>query len=507
MKYTTYKTAPYFLLLIISLLSFNCNNDDDIEGNEEIEEVTLNDEVNDFVWRGLNEIYLWMDDVADLADNRFSSENEYYTFLNNYNTPEDAFYNLLYQYQTVDKFSYLVDDYVELENSFSGTSLSNGLDFRLAYISSDSENIMGYVRYIANNSDAASKDIERGDFFLTVNGTQMTSSNYYDLLFSDNTSYTLGLAEVSNNTISLNGETVNLTKTEFTENPILINKTIETNGFKIGYLMYNQFVSDFDAELNNIFAEFKSQGITDLVLDLRYNPGGYVSSAINISSMITGQFNDQVFSTEEWNSKYQAYFENNSPSYLINNFTNTLSDNVTAINSLNLTKVYILTTGSSASASELVINCLDAYIDVIHIGTTTTGKYTASVTLYDSENFSKENVNTNHTYALQPLVYKSANADGVTDYYNGLTPDYTITYESSSGVTYEGENISNLGILGDETEPFLAKAIELITGTTTKNNYYFKNISELDVKKYVDAKDFTPLGKNMISVLKTTIKN
>ena len=73
--------------------------------------------------------------------------------------------------------------------------------------------------------------------------------------------------------------------------------------------------------------------------------------------------------------------------------------------SLNLNRVYIIATQSSASASELVINCLDPYIDVIHIGTNTYGKYQASVTLYDAEDFSLEDANPNHTYAC--LLYTS----------------------------------------------------------------------------------------------------
>lgn len=485
--------------LSFTIILFNCSSNDDNNNDDdetEIEEpITLDNEVNDFVWLGLNEIYLWQSEVPNLRDNKFIDNDAYYTFLNGYSTPESLFDDLLYQKDVVDKFSFIVDDYVELENSFSGTSKSNGLDFQLLKLSSSSDDVLGYVRYVANNSDAATKDISRGDFFLTVDGEQLTVNNYYDLLFGSNDTYTLGMADITDSSIYLNGKTVSLTKTEFTENPILINKVIETDGYKIGYLMYNQFIADFDEELNTVFTNFKAEGVTELVLDLRYNPGGYVSSAINLASMITGQFTNQVFSKEIWNNKYQAYFETYSPESLINNFTDTLSDETSPISSLNLNKVYILATSSSASASELIINGLSPYIDVIHIGTTTTGKYTASVTLYDSSNFSKENANPNHKYAMQPLVYKSANANDESDYYDGLTPDYTMTYETSSGSVYEGENINNLGALGDVSEPFLAKAIELITGATSKSSK--KDIKGIDAKILADSKDFTLLGKNM----------
>ncbi|UOB18217.1 S41 family peptidase [Abyssalbus ytuae] len=469
----------YFLITSLFFIGLftSCSNDDDNS-----QSVTLNNEVNDFVWKGLNEIYLWQQDVPNLADNKFSSEESYFSFLNSYNDPESLFYDLLYQYGQVDKFSFIVDDYVELENSFSGISKSNGVDFRLGTIR-DSNNVFGYVRYIVNNSDASGKDIHRGDFFMEVDGQQLTIDNYSSLLFGSNDTYTLGMATVENSTIALNGKTVELTKTELTENPILINKVLDIDGNKIGYLMYNSFIADFDNELNDVFGEFKAQGISDLVLDLRYNPGGRVSTAIYLSGMITGQFTDEIFSTEIWNNKYQTYFEQTQPDFLINKFTDKLSDN-TSINSLNLNKVYILTTEGSASASELVINCLEPYIDIVHIGETTTGKYTASVTLYDSENFDRDNANPNHTYALQPLVLKSANANGKTDYYDGLTPDISID-----------EEITNMGILGETDEPYLAEAIYQITGISSKSVSKKKKL--LNFKGIADVKDFSPIGKEM----------
>ena len=141
---------------------------------------------------------------------------------------------------------------------------------------------------------------------------------------------------------------------------------------------------------------------------------------------------------------------------------------------------YILTTGGSASASELVINCLDPYINVVQIGTTTAGKYQASITLYDSENFGREGANPNHTYAMQPLVLKSLNAQGVTDYDNGLSPDITLS-----------EDIGNLGMLGDENEPLLKAAIDDITAANRLP--YFNQEIEL----VGDSNDFQRFGKEM----------
>ncbi|NJW54381.1 S41 family peptidase, partial [Salinimicrobium oceani] len=237
----------------------------------------------------------------------------------------------------------------------------------------------------------------------------------------------------------LTDKTATLTHSKYTANPVQLVKTIDMDGTKIGYLMYNSFIDDFDDELNSAFAQLKSEGVTELVLDLRYNGGGSVESAVDLASMITGQFEGQIFMKEQWNEKYQNYFEKNDPESLINRFNKTIRTGET-INSLNLSRVYILTTNASASASELVINGLAPYIDVVQVGETTTGKFQASVTLYDSDDFGKEGASKNHTYAIQPLVLKSANAQGKSDYVDGLTPDVS-----------KNEDISNLGILGEPT--------------------------------------------------------
>ena len=124
--------------------------------------------------------------------------------------------------------------------------------------------------------------------------------------------------------------------------------------------MYNQFVSNYDQYLESIFSEYKSNSVNELILDLRYNPGGSINSALILASLITGQFENDIFNTEEWNTEIQNYWINNNPEYLVNRFLSLES-------SLNLNRVFILTTRSSASASELIINCLDPYLSLIHI--------------------------------------------------------------------------------------------------------------------------------------------
>lgn len=468
------KKSVFILLILTFCLLFN-SCFEDLDDNP----ATTKD-LNDFVWRGLNYYYLYKDNVSDLSNNRFS-ESEYNAFLNSFNSPESLFYNLLYQPETVDRFSWITNNYIELEAFLNGTTQNNGMDFGLVRRQSSGTEIFGYVGYVLPNTSAFNQGVQRGDIFYAVNDIPLNIDNYQSLL-SGNT-YTINLGtyddngtpETNDDTISPNGESITLTKSSYTENPIFKKDIFNVAGRSVGYLVYNGFTRDFDSQLNDTFGYFLGNNIQDLVLDLRYNPGGSVNTAILLSSMIAGR-NGEVFSTEEWNSDIQAQL---SPESTTNRFTN--NDDGTPLNILNLNRVYVLTTKRSASASELVINSLRPYINVVQIGTSTTGKYQASITLYDSPDFRRSGANPSHYYAMQPLVLKSVNAVGVTDYFNGLDPDILVS-----------ENYANMGILGDENELLLSVALQHIENNSRFSGQNFQPLEVIGSKS-----DFTPLQDNM----------
>ena len=197
----------------------------------------------------------------------------------------------------------------------------------------------------------------------------------------------------------------------------------------------------------------KQKGITELILDLRYNGGGSVQNCVELASMITGQYDSEIFAEEIWNQKLLTYLEERfGRESLINRFVNKL-ENEEQINSLKFNRVYIITSSESASASELLINGLASYIEVIQVGEKTFGKNVGSITVYDYIDNEKTK-NPDHTYAMQPIVLKIANSDGYADYTDGLEPSTEVE-----------EDIRNLGILGDPFEPLLATTLNLISGT------------------------------------------
>src|SRR5690606_29822460 len=142
---------------------------------------------------------------------------------------------------------------------------------------------------------------------------------------------------------------------------------------------------------------------------------------------ITGQYDGEVFSKLIYNEELQDLNSDYK-------FTTKLNNGAT-LNSLNLQKVFVLTTNGSASASELVINSLRPYIDVVQVGVNTRGKTQASMPIYESPDFGPNNVNPAHTYILLPLIANSVNKNDGLVPPTGLTPDVE-----------RAESPSNLGV-------------------------------------------------------------
>lgn len=452
-----------FFLVISILVTFNsCFEDSD-------DNLIAASEINDFVWKGMNLVYLYKSEIPDLANNRFSSLEEYTNYLNSFSSPENLFESLIFDRQNVDKFSVIISNYIEFLQQQEGVSLNNGADF-LFYLEPGSQtNVFGVVRLVFEGSPADQAGLQRGQVFNAVDGIGLTVDNLNNLL--NQTSYTLNFAdyndngtpEVADDTIESNSQSVSLTKINFTRNPVVTTEVINLNGTNVGYLHYTGFNNNFETQLNQAFATFAGANVQHLVVDLRYNPGGVINTAARLGSMITGQFNGQVFSKLFYNEDLQT----NNTDF---NFTNTISGGA-AINSLNLSKVYVLTSSRSASASELLINSLRPYIEVVQIGDVTTGKTQASITVFDSPDLTIDGVNPSHTYAMQPLVANSVNKDEVEVPSTGLAPNIQLR-----------EVPNNLGVLGDVNEPLLAAALADISGLGRSFTVFSETLPQVEYR-------------------------
>lgn len=404
---------------------------------------TTNDNttINDWILQNMQEVYYWNDKIPANPDKTLSPDLFFDSLLNKYDATTNP---------TGDRFSWIEQDANTLTAELSGQTTTTGMEFNLYLRSSGSTSVIAQVLYVLPGSPAATAGIKRGDIISKVNGQSITTSNYSDLLFSG-TNFTFGFATVSGSSLVDTDKTISVTATTFQENPVFLDSVYTVGSKKVGYLVYNQFVpgangsdaGEYDAQVDAVFSNFKTQGVNELVLDLRYNPGGYTSSSANLASLIgKGISSSKLYFREEWNSSITPELQKAyGSSFFIQNFLDK-SQNIGA----NLSRVFVLTTDHTASASELIINGLRPYMTVTTIGTTTYGKNVGSITITDDTGKIK--------WGMQPIVFKSYNSAGTSDYSTGFTPNVEVN-----------EPI-NLLPLGDTNEALLKAALSQISGST-----------------------------------------
>ena len=474
------KKIPYILVayLVLVFTFSSCHKNDDptpiING--------LDKPINDFIWKGMNSWYNWQPNVPNLANTKDDDLSTYNTYLNGYATPEAMFNSLLFQEGTTDRFSWIVDDYVELNNSFLGVSKSFGFRLQAVEINSQKD-IIFYVRYVAPNSPASNAGIKRGDIINALDGVVLKDSNY------EATVGKLSNETVTVTIVSENGGILTpianktITSVVLSEDPVYFKKVFnDINGKKVGYLVYNGFKTNYNDELNATFAFFRSEGINELILDLRLNGGGSVATTAYLASMITASAGTDTFARLTFNSKHS----NENGSYTFQNTLNVYDDKgiktgTETINRLtSISRLYVLASGSTASASEMIINGLKPFMPVKVIGTTTYGKNVGSITLYDdpSSDYTDEySANSAHKYAMQPIVFQIYNKNNQSDYTQGFVPDIEVK---------EWNYWRNILPFGDENEAVLKAALNDIRGVSAKESkspLKFSEIKEIEVSK------------------------
>ena len=182
----------YFLLVLgLSLFAFGCSDDDDGITNTDTPDPTPGADVTvqNFMWQAMNLWYFWQAEVPNLADDRFANDADYTAFLEANPNQEDFYYSQCNKHirnfseeEAIDRFSSANDNYKDLVNNLAGISKSNGLEFGLIRFS-DSNDVFGFVQYVLPDSNASTKDIQRGDIFTRVDGQQLNVENFRSLLF------------------------------------------------------------------------------------------------------------------------------------------------------------------------------------------------------------------------------------------------------------------------------------------------------------------------------------
>jgi C-terminal processing protease CtpA/Prc len=436
-----------YLFAILLFVAPGCSDDRDptIEGVNDVPVSKLNDseKINKFVVDCTQELYLW----ESLTD--WKQYNTYDTY-RSYADHRELFGKFLHE---DDRWSELTDDIGGWQSSLQGISTTYGYVLAPAKFANKNTYI-AIILFVYPGTPAEKAGLKRGDIIVKIGEDDITSSNYSGLYYSSRISLRLGVLDVAAGAINLKPGSVDMVAVEMYENPVNTVRVIEKSGHKIGYLCYTDYINTSERELLSVFAGFKAEGVTDVVLDLRYNGGGHASTATLISSILApydAVKNKAVYLTQKWNNLYDQYWKSRGRD---NNeyFIDTLSVN------MDLNRLYVLTTENTASASEATIIGLKPYMDVILVGGATHGKYYGGYVLSvddyygDSNKGHYQNVS---NWGMYIMVYRYANRDNYPDFSGGLAPDQDLLAE---------EDYLDLKPFGDETDPLLGKALAKITG-------------------------------------------
>ena len=434
-------------LFVIFLVAASCKEDEVVPVKELEKQVPVvvkneaNHYVNSWILENMQYWYLWNEQIPTTVDKNMD--------------PESYFDELL---SDDDRFSWIQTNYQELLNSLQGISKEAGYEFVLYREKEGSDNVILQILYTKPQSPAATGGLKRGDIITHINRQQITTQNYKSLLSAIKENH-----EVQYKSLVVEEErftdpkTLAISAIQYSEDPNYLHKVIESGGRKIGYFVYNFFAAGtdsqpgkYDEEMDAIFADFRSKGITDLVLDLRFNSGGSESSAKNLASLIgRGVDQSKIFLKRQYNDVVQEAIlkdPNLGESHLISHYKSKANG---VGNLLSSGRVYILTSSRTASASELIINALKPFMEVFLIGDTTYGKNVGSISLFEEKDSKNQ-------CGLQPIVVKVFNSEDQSDYSTGFTPD--VLHKDNSLYLYP---------LGDSREALLSQAIGQITGTST----------------------------------------
>ena len=366
------KQIIYCSLFLLVFTVFSCKKD------KSPDPVLSVDPSVQFTADTFNDLYLWYESMPAVD-------------LTTIKTPDDYINKVRY---IKDRWSFTMTytDMVSLLENGETTGWGAGLGF-------DDLDLLR-ILFVYDNSAMGKAGVKRGWQIKAMNGktvAAMSDAEVNTALNNANNSFVFIKNDGSETTLQM------------TQGAIIINSVQYSNIFtkgakKIGYFVFSDFLGSSVKELNAVFDDFSSKGVTDLILDLRYNGGGTLDCADSLVAMLAGKPNkDKVYNTLTYNNKHIR----------TGNYSTFIG---LKSNSVQLDKLVVITTSSTASASELVISGLKPYMNMKLIGSTSHGKPVGM----NIEGDTKLNI------AVAPICFRNVNSQGYSDYFDGIPVDFAV---------------------------------------------------------------------------------
>lgn len=393
--------------------------------------------INRWVLDSMRRYYYWADNMPKNYD---------------YNQPPDQYFKSLLS--ASDRFSWISNgqDIKPPSNSY----FTHGFHFVLVQVP-NYNNYIGVVTLVNAGGPADRAGLQRGSYFMKVNGAGITAANVEAIKeqLKQPAAVTVIPAEYENNSWKPLPE-VTVGTGFAAENVVHYTRSFNAAGITTGYLFYNSFDEHYDGQLLQAMAKLKKANVRELILDLRYNAGGSVASSAKLAAMVA-----KNLTAGETYVIYQGNrHEGRKPRSLqtiLGTSTNNTGKQYADLqgNSLSLQRVFILTTGATVSAAELVINNLKPFINVVQIGEKTAGKDEASFLIEDYR------VPAQVQWKMQPTIYKLFNKNNQGGYHNGIAPQHPV------------EEIAALPLrnVGEAADPLVQKALQMIYGSNIPQDH------------------------------------
>jgi len=386
-----------------------------------------------------DETYLWYDEIEDNNPDNFSSVAAYYDQLKTFQTTDSG--------ANKDNFHFSQPTEDFFKESQSGVVSGYGINW--AFLSNTPPRVLR-IAYLEDGSPAANAGLQRGDTILSADNVSINDNTeagieiLNEVLFNPTAGSTHNLKLRSNDGTE---KSINVVAGNITQTPVQnVNTLITENGTKVGYMQFNSHISIAQPELINAVNKFKTDMIDELVIDFRYNGGGVLALSAQLAYMVAGPANSRGF------DYYQTIRNDKQPNdtpfpfidFEIDYSTFQATNNT--LPDLNFSKVYVLSTEGTCSASEAFINGLKGInAEVILIGDKTCGK--------------PYGFNPTHNCATTyfTIQFSGVNEQGFGEYSDGLRPTPTPQFDADVQGCLAADDFNHQ--LGDKNEGLLSTAL------------------------------------------------